>query len=60
MFSQVPQTSAIPEDPFHFRIILDGVFGFLGSLPFFGILAAQYIAVGAIHSGRIYRGSVNV
>jgi uncharacterized membrane protein len=37
MFSQVPQTSAIPENPFHFRIILEGVFGFFGSLPIFWI-----------------------
>jgi hypothetical protein len=30
MFSQVPQTSAIPENPFHFRIILEGVLASLG------------------------------
>jgi hypothetical protein len=29
MFIQVPHTSAIPENPFHFRNILEGVFGFL-------------------------------
>jgi hypothetical protein len=44
MFSQVPQTSAIPENPFHFRIILEGVFGFFGSLPFFGFLALLYFS----------------
>jgi hypothetical protein len=42
MFSQVPETSVIPENPFHFKINLDGVFGLLGSLPFFEFLALLY------------------
>jgi hypothetical protein len=32
MFSQVCKTSAIPENSLHFMIILEGAFGFLGSL----------------------------
>ena len=35
------KTSAIPEDPFHFITILEGVFGFLGILPVLRFLAAQ-------------------
>jgi hypothetical protein len=38
VFSQVCKTSIIPEYPFHFIIIFEGVFGFFGKFAFSWIL----------------------